>query len=298
MKKIFIAFGASVALICGLSSCDQTTSTTKADRLNDSLSVAYGDMVGKIILGDFTQFSQQNDAPDKAQLLKGLKMVYTANPDKGMLIGIQMATQMLSEIEHIEAQGVKIDRAKVLSAFMEAFRSDSIDHMDIVKASEDFQTIMAKAVEAAKETPEEAEITEEEVENPSAQNAQAADVFMEMTKTQNPNVITSASGLSYDIIAPGEGPHPTETSVCTVNYTGRLIDGTVFDASENHGGPATFPVNGVVPGFGEGLQLLGKGGKATLYIPGNLGYGEAGIPQAGIGPNEMLIFDIELIDFK
>ena len=120
---------------------------------------------------------------------------------------------------------------------------------------------------------------------------------MEQIKAENPDIKTSESGLSYVISAPGEAPMPADTSVVVVNYVGKLADGTVFDQSPE-GQPATFGVNQVIPGFREGLKMLGKGGKATLYIPGNLAYGEQGVPQAGIGPNAMLIFDIEVVDVK
>ena len=105
------------------------------------------------------------------------------------------------------------------------------------------------------------------------------------------------SGLAYVIEVPGVDPKPEANATVEVNYTGKLIDGTVFDTTDGRG-PATFNLQGVVPGFREGIMLLGKGGKATLYIPGSLAYGVNGAPQAGIGPNQLLIFDVELLDIK
>lgn len=296
MKKILLGAGALALLSLAFTACDKKGETAST-AINDSTATAYGTMAGNIILGDYTQFANTPDAPDKESLLKGIKLVFSSKADKGTLIGMQMAIQMLSEIEHIDAQGVKLDRAKVLAAFNEAFRADSVLPADISASSENFQRLLNDAMAAAKETPAETAATEAEAESPAAQNGQAADLFMEMSKTENPNIMTTASGLSYEIKAAGEGAHPTAQSTVTVNYTGRLIDGKVFDSSEGRG-PASFPVSGVIPGFGEGLQLIGKGGKITLYIPGNLAYGEQGAPQAGIGPNEMLIFDVELLDFK
>ncbi|MDE6526437.1 MAG: FKBP-type peptidyl-prolyl cis-trans isomerase, partial [Muribaculaceae bacterium] len=114
-------------------------------------------------------------------------------------------------------------------------------------------------------------------------------------KAENADVRTTESGLSYLIANEGDGQHPDENATVVVNYTGKHIDGEVFDTTDGRG-PATFNLQGVVPGFREGLMLLGKGGKATLYIPGKLAYGNQGQPAAGIGPNEMLIFDVELLD--
>ncbi|MDE6278068.1 MAG: FKBP-type peptidyl-prolyl cis-trans isomerase [Muribaculaceae bacterium] len=297
MKKILLGAGAAVLLSLAFTACDKKDAADKAtSALNDSTATAYGSMAGAIILSDYMQFANQEDAPSKEDLMKGIKLVFSSNSSRGTLIGMQMAIQMLSEMEHMESQGVKLNRSKVLAAFNEVFGADSIVPEQVPMLSEEFQRLMQASMAAAKATPEEeAEAAQEE--SPSAQNGQAAEIFMQMSKTENPNIMTAASGLSYEIKAPGEGPHPTATSKVTLNYTGRLIDGKVFDSTEGRG-PATFPVSGVIPGFGEGVQLVGKGGKATLYIPGNLAYGEAGAPQAGIGPNEMLIFDIELIDFE
>lgn len=106
---------------------------------------------------------------------------------------------------------------------------------------------------------------------------------------------TTDSGLKYKVLREGQGDSPTADSIVIVDYTGRLEDGSVFDSSYTRGEPARFPVAGVVPGFGEALQLMKPGASYRVIIPGNLAYGEAGQPQAGIGPNATLIFDIELL---
>jgi FKBP-type peptidyl-prolyl cis-trans isomerase len=107
-------------------------------------------------------------------------------------------------------------------------------------------------------------------------------------------VKTTASGLQYEVITEGTGSKPTLSDVVKVDYTGTLLDGTVFDSSIKRGEPATFPLNGVIPGWSEGLQLMTVGSKYKLYIPGKLAYGAQGQQQAGIGPNETLVFEVEL----
>ncbi len=104
----------------------------------------------------------------------------------------------------------------------------------------------------------------------------------------------TASGLQYRILTPGTGPSPTDSSTVTVDYTGTLPDGTVFDSSVERGKPATFPVNGVISGWTEALQLMKEGAKWQLFIPAKLAYGERGAGQQ-IGPNQMLIFDVQLL---
>ena len=107
-------------------------------------------------------------------------------------------------------------------------------------------------------------------------------------------VITTESGLQYEILKEGEGKKPSANDQVTVHYHGTLIDGTVFDSSVDRGEPATFPVNGVIPGWVEALQLMNTGSKWKLTIPANLAYGERGAGGI-IGPNTTLIFEVELI---
>lgn len=110
-------------------------------------------------------------------------------------------------------------------------------------------------------------------------------------------VKTTASGLQYEIVKAGEGAQPKATDKVTVHYKGMLIDGTEFDSSYSRGQPVTFPLGNVIPGWTEGLQLLKAGGQAKLYIPAALAYGERGA-GAKIGPNETLIFEVELISVE
>jgi FKBP-type peptidyl-prolyl cis-trans isomerase FklB len=127
-------------------------------------------------------------------------------------------------------------------------------------------------------------------------NKPAGEAFLETNKSQK-GVVTLPDGLQYKIIKNGNGPHPTASDVVTVHYAGRLVDGTEFDSSYKRGQPATFPVNGVIPGWTEALQLMSKGSIWELYIPASLAYGAAGAPPV-IGPNETLIFKVDLIDVK
>lgn len=107
-------------------------------------------------------------------------------------------------------------------------------------------------------------------------------------------VKTTASGLQYEVLTEGKGIKPSATDEVTVHYTGKLIDGTVFDSSVERGEPATFGVSQVIPGWVEALQLMNEGSKWRLFIPSNLAYGPNGAGGV-IGPNATLIFDVELI---
>jgi FKBP-type peptidyl-prolyl cis-trans isomerase FklB len=112
-----------------------------------------------------------------------------------------------------------------------------------------------------------------------------------------PGVVTLPSGLQYQILTAGKGPKPTAADTVTCNYRGTLLDGTEFDASAQHGGPASLPVGGVIPGWTEALELMPVGSKWRLFVPSDLAYGARGGGDA-IGPNATLIFDIELVSIE
>jgi len=125
-------------------------------------------------------------------------------------------------------------------------------------------------------------------------NKKSGERFLEENKGK-PGIVTTASGLQYQIVKAGTGPKPTANDKVKAHYTGRLIDGTVFDSSVERGEPLEIPVNGVIQGWVEALQLMPVGSQWKLFIPANLAYGERGAgPQ--IGPNSTLVFDIELLE--
>ncbi len=110
-------------------------------------------------------------------------------------------------------------------------------------------------------------------------------------------VTTTASGLQYEVITMGTGAKPTPANEVSVHYVGTLTDGKTFDSSRDRGEPAIFMLGGVIPGWIEGLQLMPVGSKFKFYIPSKLGYGEQGAGE-GIGPNETLIFEVELLSIN
>ena len=127
-------------------------------------------------------------------------------------------------------------------------------------------------------------------------NKKEGDDFLAANKTK-PGVIVLTSGLQYKILKEGTGPKPTASDTVKCNYRGTLINGTEFDSSEKHGGPATFPVSGVIKGWTEALQLMPVGSKWQLFVPPDLAYGARGA-GGDIGPNETLIFDVELLSIE
>ena len=128
----------------------------------------------------------------------------------------------------------------------------------------------------------------------AASNKVEGEKFLAENKDK-PGVTTLPSGLQYKVLKQGTGPKPKATDTVTVHYEGKLIDGTVFDSSLKRGEPATFPVNGVIAGWTEALQLMPVGSTWQLFIPSNLAYGERPRPGGPIGPNAVLTFEVQLI---
>ena len=129
-----------------------------------------------------------------------------------------------------------------------------------------------------------------------AANKTEGETFLAANKNKE-GVVTLPSGLQYKILKAGTGPKPTASDSVVCNYRGTLVNGTEFDSSYKRGQPATFPVNGVIKGWTEALQLMPVGSKWQLFIPAQLAYGERGAGP-DIGPNATLIFEIELLSIQ
>ena len=136
-----------------------------------------------------------------------------------------------------------------------------------------------------------------EMRNKLAQeNLEAGQAFL-ATNKEKPGVVELPSGLQYEILKEGDGAKPSATQTVTCHYHGTLIDGRIFDSSVQRGQPASFPLNRVISGWTEALQLMPVGSKWRLYLPPNLAYGDRQV-SAEIGPNSTLIFDVELLGIK
>lgn len=135
-----------------------------------------------------------------------------------------------------------------------------------------------------------------EFQEQAEKNAQEGKNFL-AENAKKPDIITTKSGLQYQVLQQGTGKSPKLTSTVKVNYEGRLIDGTVFDSSIARNHPVEFKLNQVISGWTEGVQTMKEGGKSRFFVPSNLAYGDVGAGDA-IGPNSTLIFDIELLEVK
>lgn len=174
--------------------------------------------------------------------------------------------------------------------------ADSIDEEAFIRGVKDRFADQERAVsmeEARASLNALAEKQAEALAGRAVENLAAGSAFLEENGARE-GVVTLPSGLQYEILTAAEGPMPEVTDTVTTHYHGTLIDGTVFDSSYERGEPASFPLNGVIPGWTEGLQLMAVGAKWRLYIPPGLAYGEQ--DRGPIPGNSTLIFDVELLE--
>ena len=184
------------------------------------------------------------------------------------------------------------------------FRASGVDKINIkdfadgvaaVYGEQQLQMTYDEAKAVIRDYFQEMERKNQEAAEASAKvNEEAGKAYLE-ENGKRPEVVTLPSGLQYEVIEEGKGPKPEAGDQVKVHYTGRLIDGTVFDSSVERGEPATFGVTQVIPGWVEALQLMPAGSKWRLHIPSNLAYGPQGAGGV-IGPNSTLIFDVELLE--
>ncbi|MDE5901026.1 MAG: FKBP-type peptidyl-prolyl cis-trans isomerase [Muribaculaceae bacterium] len=185
------------------------------------------------------------------------------------------------------------------------FRASGIESIDVADFAEGVQAVFSGSTDlrmSYDEAKEEIrryftamqERQQAEAAKAGEQNRRLGSAYL-ADNGKRPEVVTTASGLQYEIICKGEGATPKDTDRVKVHYTGRLIDGTVFDDSVERGEPATFGVTQVIPGWVEALQLMPVGSKWRLHIPSELAYGPNGAGGV-IGPDAVLVFDVELLE--
>lgn len=288
MKKIIFGLAAVAMLAMGSCSKEQTA-TTGSNPLTDTISTTFGQYVGANLAMQCADFTPEQ----KVEFLRALQSTLTTPSGEAAERGTMVGAQMLQTVQQFASHDqIEINRTAMLDGFKEVFNMDSVDYTTVMKYSNDFQTARQSYLEQAQQ----ARAAEAAGSPEAIQNGRIAADYINNLKAQDSSVQTSTSGLVFKIENPGQGEKPNANSTVAVKYTGRHLNGETFDASGDT--PATFNLNGVVPGFREGLMQIAKGGKATLYIPGNLAYGPEGMPQAGIGANEMLVFDVELVDIN
>lgn len=291
MKKILLAIGAAAMMVGSTTSCKevvglQVESESKA--FADSMAVGFGTFYGQQLKNQLPQLrSQFGDKFDEQDFMRGVQAALRLDTaDLGYMIGYSTGIQAVFQLAQWAQNGINVDPSKVSRIAMKSINDTAINaqsaYMQFQMLNGRMQEIMQKrAADAQKGV--------------AIENGKAGEAYIKKVLAENAEVKTSESGLVYLITEAGEETKVPDGSNVQVIYTGRHVSGEQFDSS--NGEPVEFNVNQVIAGFKEGIMLLGKGGKATIYIPGNLAYGDNGAPNGGIGPNETLVFDIEVVDY-
>ncbi len=292
MKKILLACGAA-ALALSIASCDSSKKSAAGDELTavgDSLSLVAGEANGSSWLMQYKQVpADERSKFSKSGILKGVEtMVLADTTDQGFLVGINIGQQMMQNLYRLEAAGVPVDRKAFMNEFKKAFNSDSISEQDMMAIQSKMSELSRRAMQLAEEKKE-----AEAAASPEAQaNVAAGEKYVAAAKADDPAIVTTPTGLNYKVVKEGEGPQVGANGRAVVNYKGKLVDGTEFDAGEG----ARFSTSNVIPGFGEGLAMMQKGGVYTLIIPAELGYGSKSMGK--IPPMSTLVFEVEVVDVE
>lgn len=296
MKKIIISLCAVAATACFVA-CGSKTAGNNYDQeeknLGDTLSIVYGQSVGAQALQQYENVKAQlpaelQDKFTKADFLRGMKAIATRDTsDLAYVVGLQAGMQIWGAAKGMPSQlMVPVSAEVMLKEAEKIINSDSIENAYTYSMA--FQHTMQRVQDFAKEKENAIlEALPESIEN-KEKGAAYADSLV-----NNAGYTRSESGLVYKIEEPGNGDLVKANDRIQLRYKGMHTDGTVFDQTREE--PMTSYASRFIPGFTEGLQLLGKGGKATLVIPGDLAYGLNGQGD-NIGRNETLVFEIEIVD--
>jgi FKBP-type peptidyl-prolyl cis-trans isomerase len=295
MRKFILSLGVAALVGGALTSCGNGSNASQEDQaFGDSIAVALG-QYGAVNQQQMLARMKANMSPEdfakinKDDFMAGLKSVMEADTAKmSYFQGVQAGLQLMQQITGIaQSTDYPISPKKVYEAFKEVYSLDSVSNPETYMNN--IQEVSQKLQERA-QAREEKRISESE-ENKT--NIKAGEAYV--AKVLKEGYTKAASGIAYKIDNPGTGDKIQPSDKVTINYKGMKTDGTVFDATKDR--PYTSSASAFIPGFNEALSMLAKGGKMTVVIPGDQAYGLHGAGSQ-IGPNETLVFDIEVVDVE
>ncbi|MDE6100577.1 MAG: FKBP-type peptidyl-prolyl cis-trans isomerase [Paramuribaculum sp.] len=223
-------------------------------------------------------------------LEKATEYVFALPEDVDYMNGLKRALEMRLMLADMKSQGLDVSPELFMKGYKNALNSPVKSTEEVSREAGFTQQLVTRAANELKAR------KEAELRAKAAVNEEAGAAYVAAQKKKDKKIKTTESGLSYKVLKGGKGDVPKGTDRVRINYTGKLIDGTVFDSSEENG-PATFGVDRVIKGFSEGLRMMTPGSKYRFYIPADLGYGDEGAGDK-ILPGAMLIFDVELLEIN
>lgn len=290
MKKLFLLFAMGAAAI-GVSA----QNAPKLESIGDSIAYYIGNSEGAYTLAAGAEMA--NSGVDSDELTKAFKsainQLFTLQGDVDVqLQAFKRALEMRQGFEQMQKNGIDVN----LPLFLESFNasiSGPVQPLDSVRAHSAFVNGLVDTAYGRAQAERERKLKET-----VAANHAAGEKYIANLKKKDKKLRTTESGLVYKVTKTGKGIGPVATDKVKVHYTGKLIDGTVFDSSVERGEPAVFEAGNLIKGFTEGLMLMHPGGKATFYIPSNLAYGDAETAGGKIPAGSTLVFDVELLEIN
>jgi FKBP-type peptidyl-prolyl cis-trans isomerase FklB len=271
-----VMMSASLSLFAAGQVNAQSTPATPAPKASTQSSSPTGSTAGQT---PGTKTGQGTTAAKKPATAAAPLALTTQKQKASYAIGVNIG-------RGLHRDGVDVDSALVGRGIRDAIANGKIQLTD-----EEMKTALATLTTDLKKK-QDAEVAAE-----GEANKKEGETFLAANKSKQ-GVVALPDGLQYKILSPGNGPKPTPTDTVVANYKGTLINGTEFDSSYKRGQPVTFPVGQVIKGWTEVLQLMPVGSKWEVYIPADLAYGPQGPGRGPIGPNETLIFEIELVSIQ
>lgn len=297
MKNLLAITGAAALLAA--SACTGGSSSSVKPGLDSLFTALDADTMAQAVAvyegwekSDFFAVEMEKDKSlTKEAFMKGFRYGFEADTAKAFSYGLYTAFNISSTLMSWEADGVSIDRGKFLKAFEQAFMSDSVNAFKIMEARDD-ANLMTRRLNAAKAK---YEIYLIETSDEAVGNVERGRQYIDSVAKADSDVKVKASGVAYKILAPGSGEKVADMDNVLMHYSGRTIDGREFDRADK-ANSRMIPVSTRIPGMREVLKELGKGGKAIIYIPGKEAYGASKARRYRLGPNEMVIFEVEVLD--
>lgn len=259
--------------------------------LQDSLQNLYAQYISLNISSEIADYTRDNDRTfDSGVFFDGLTAIFSKRFSPEYIAGVAQGVDLATQLIGFEAEVVNVRRDVMLKE-MQAIINNGVENYDEAVKAYDIIKDIQNRVARQKYEREELELSKTDL---ALQNIKTGEALVNKMKAETPDAKTTPSGLTYVIYRNPSSERITDTDTFTMKYVGSHLDGKVFDIDQ----AATMTTQGMISGLEEGLKMLGKGAKATFWIPGKLGYRGHGVEQFQIGPMETIVFDVEILDVK
>lgn len=292
MKKLI--YGAAVALLLGAASCGKSDGNADSSKFfsetaQDSLLTSFGTLVGSSLNAEISQNMERDSTLSKQVFLKGLQTALAADTSDSYINGYIYGIRIQQQLKAYRRMGLDVEAKEVLNAVKKAFLSDSVPTSIDLQMMQGTYSMWNDSLSKAQANYA-AEVKKNSEE--SLENIEKGKKFIAERVAAGDSVKTTPSGMAYMIISAGDAQKLTEDDRPIIKAVGKTADGRVIEQYDRR----TTRMSGTIPGMREGLLMLGKGGKAVFYIPGELAYGVDAPERLGIGLNELVIYEVEVVD--